>query len=144
MMKKFIIFLVIILIIIATISYVYLNYKTNYNIAKKENFQFESYYNQEIFGPDVATVINKAIDKNSTNNIKKDNRGYYIENDTDSIKIDIKFIDDDKIHVMEEISNKGIGTFMQYYSQIKFKCTKIDYHKSTKKVKYMLFEQITK
>ncbi len=143
-MKKFIIFLVIILIIIATISYVYLNYKTNYNIAKKENFQFESYYNQEIFGPDVATVINKAIDKNSTNNIKKDNRGYYIENDTDSIKIDIKFIDDDKIHVMEEISNKGIGTFMQYYSQIKFKCTKIDYHKSTKKVKYMLFEQITK
>lgn len=143
-MKKFIIFLVIILIIIATISYVYLNYKTNYNIAKKENFQFESYYNQEIFGPDVATVINKAIDKNSTNNIKKDNRGYYIENDIDSIKIDIKFIDDDKIHVMEEISNKGIGTFMQYYSQIKFKCTKIDYHKSTKKVKYMLFEQITK
>ena len=143
-MKKFIIFLVIILIIIATISYVYLNYKTNYNIAKKENFQFESYYNQEIFGPDVATVINKAIDKNSTNNIKKDNRGYYIENDTDSIKIDIKFIDDDKIHVMEEISNKGIGTFMQYYSQIKFKCTKIEYHETTKKVRYMLFEQITK
>lgn len=143
-MKKFIIFLVIILIIIATISYVYLNYKTNYNIAKKENFQFESYYNQEIFGPDVATVINKAIDKNSTHNIKKDNRGNYIENTTDSIKIDIKFIDDDKIHVMEEIANKGISTFMQYYSQIKFKCTQIDYHKSTKKVKYMLFEQITK
>lgn len=143
-MKKFIIFLVIILIIIVTISYMYLNYKTNYNIAKKENFQFESYYNQEIFGPDVATVINKAIDKNSTHNIKKDNRGNYIENTTDSIKIDIKFIDDDKIHVMEEIANKGISTFMQYYSQIKFKCTQIDYHKSTKKVKYMLFEQITK
>ena len=70
-MKKFIIFLVVILMIIATISYLYLNYKANYNIAQKENFQFESYYNQEIFGPDVATVINKAIDKNSNNNIKK-------------------------------------------------------------------------
>ena len=143
-MKKFIIFLVIILIIIATVSYVYLNYKVNYNIAQKENFQFESYYNQEIFGPDVATVINKAIDKNESNNIKKDNKGKYIENSSNSIKIDIRFIDDDKIHNMEEMFNNGIGTFMQYYSQIKFKCTKIDYHKSSKKVKYMLFEQITK
>lgn len=143
-MKKFIIFLVVILIIIATISYIYLNYKANYNIAQKENYQFESYYNQEIFGPDVATVINKAVDKNSTNNISKDNKGIFIENDKDSIKIDIKFIDDDKVHNMEEIFNKGIDTFMQYYSQIKFKCTKIEYHKTTKKVKYMLFEQITK
>ena len=134
-MKKFIIFLVVILIIIATVSYIYLNYKVSYDIAKKENYQFESYYNQEIFGPDVATVINKAVDKNSTN---------FIENDTNSIKIDIKFLDDDKTHKMEEIFNNGIGTFMQYYSQIKFKCTKIEYHESTKKIKYMLFEQITK
>ncbi len=143
-MKKFIIFLVVILIIIATISYIYLNYKVSYDIAKKENYQFESYYNQEIFGPDVATVINKAVDKNSTNNISKDNKGNFIENDTNSIKIDIKFLDDDKTHKMEEIFNNGIGTFMQYYSQIKFKCTKIEYHGTTKKVRYMLFEQITK
>lgn len=143
-MKKFIIFLVIILIIIATVSYIYLDYKVSYDIAKKENYQFESYYNQEIFGPDVATVINKAVDKNSTNNISKDNKGNFIENNTNSIKIDIKFLDDDKTHKMEEIFNNGIGTFMQYYSQIKFKCTKIEYHESTKKIKYMLFEQITK
>ena len=143
-MKKFIIFLVVILIIIATISYIYLNYKVSYDIAKKENYQFESYYNQEIFGPDVATVINKAVDKNSTNNISKDNKGNFIENDTNAIKIDIKFLDDDQTHKMEEIFNNGIGTFMQYYSQIKFKCTKIEYHGTTKKVRYMLFEQITK
>ena len=143
-MKKFIIFLVVILIIIATVSYIYLDYKVSYDIAKKENYQFESYYNQEIFGPDVATVINKAGDKNSTNNISKDNKGNFIENNTNSIKIDIKFLDDDKTHKMEEIFNNGIGTFMQYYSQIKFKCTKIEYHESTKKIKYMLFEQITK
>lgn len=143
-MKKFIIFLVVILIIIATISYIYLSYKANYKIAQTENYQFESYYNQEIFGPDVATVINKAVDKNSTNDISKDNKGKFIENDKNSIKIDIKFIDDDKIHNMEEIFNTGIGKFMQYYSQIKFKCTKIEYHTTTKKVKYMLFEQITK
>ena len=143
-MKKFIIFFFFFLIIIATVSYIYLDYKVSYDIAKKENYQFESYYNQEIFGPDVATVINKAVDKNSTNNISKDNKGNFIENNTNSIKIDIKFLDDDKTHKMEEIFNNGIGTFMQYYSQIKFKCTKIEYHESTKKIKYMLFEQITK
>lgn len=142
-MKKFIIFLVVILIIVATISYVYLNSKANYKIAQQDNYQFESYYEQDIFGPDLATVINKAVDRNSNNNILKNNKGEFIENYSNSIKIDIKFMDDDKIHSMEEIFNKGIGTFMQYYSQIKFKCTKIDYHQSTKKVKYMLFEQIT-
>lgn len=33
--------------------------------------------------------------------------------------------------------------FVQYYGQITFKCTKIEYHKTTKKVKYMYIEQIT-
>lgn len=142
-MKKIVIFLVIVLIIVATISYIYINYKFNYNIAQRENAQFESYYQQEIFGPDLATLINKAEDNNVKNEIKKDNKGIYIENNTNSIRIDIKFLDDDNIHTMEEISRSGTNTFMQYYNQIKFKCTKIEYHNSTGKVKYMLFEQMT-
>ena len=39
--------------------------------------------------------------------------------------------------------NGGMENFIQYYNQIKFKCTIIEYHKDTNKVKYMLFEQIT-
>ena len=42
-MKKIIIFFVIILIIISSISYIYLNYKSDYNMAKKANLQFEKY-----------------------------------------------------------------------------------------------------
>ena len=41
-MKKIIIFLVIVLIIVATVGYMYLNYKITYNKAKVENQQYES------------------------------------------------------------------------------------------------------
>lgn len=144
-MKKIIIFLIIIAIIVAGIAYIYLNYKVNYNEAKKENMQFENYYNQEVYGSDLATIINKAIDNNQKNEIKKDIQGKYIKNETNSINIDIKMLDDDnKIYNMEKFFNGGISTFTAYYSQIKFKCTNIEYHQKTNKVKYMLFEQITK
>ena len=120
-----------------------MNYKNNYNDMQKENKQFESYYNQETYGTNVASLINKAVDNNMKNNIMKDNNGKYIENDINSINIDIKMIDNDKIYNMEKIYKGGISTFTLYYSQIKFKCTKVDYHKKTGRIKYMLFEQIT-
>ena len=88
-------------------------------------------------------LINKAIDDNTKNEITKNNKGKYIENETNSIRIDIKFTDDDSIHTMEEIYLGGIDIFVQYYNQIKFKCTKIEYHQTTHKVKYMFFEQVS-
>lgn len=143
-MKKLSIFFLIIIVIVVGISYLYLNYKANYNEAKKENMQFESYYNQEMYGAELATIINKAIDNNLTNEVEKDNKGKYISNDKNSINIDIKMLDDNgTIYNMEKIYNGGTIKFVQYYNQIKFKCTKIEYHTSTNKIKYMLFEQIT-
>ena len=142
-MKKLAIFFLIIIVIIVGISYIYLNYKANYYQAKKENNQFESYYNQEFYGADVVTIINKAIDNNLTNAVGRDNKGKFIENDTNSIKIDIKMIDNDTIYDMETLYAGGMDKFIQYYNQIKFKCTKMEYHKSTGKVKYMFLEQIT-
>lgn len=143
-MKKLSIFFLIIIAIVVGISYLYLNYKANYNEAKKENMQFESYYNQEMYGVELATIINKAIDNNLTNEVEKDNKGKYISNDKNSINIDIKMLDDNgTIYNMEKIYNGGTSKFVQYYNQIKFKCTKIEYHTLTNKIKYMLFEQIT-
>ena len=142
-MKKLAIFFLIIIVIIVGISYIYLNYKANYYQAKKENNQFESYYNQEFYGADVATIINKAIDNNLTNAIGRDNKGKFIENDTNSIKIDIKMIDNDTIYDMETLYAGGMDKFVQYYNQIKFKCTKIEYHSTNGKVKYLFIEQIT-
>ena len=142
-MKKLAIFLLIIIVIIVGISYIYLNYKANYYQAKKENDQFESYYNQEFYGADVVTIINKAIDNNLTNAVVRDNKGKFIENDTNSIKIDIKMIDNDTIYDMETLYAGGMDKFVQYYNQIKFKCTKIEYHSTNGKVKYLFIEQIT-
>ena len=142
-MKKIAIFFLIIIIVIVGISYIYLNYKANYYEAKKENNQFESYYNQEFYGADVVTLINKAIDNNLTNSVEKDNKGKFIENNTNSIKIEIKMLDNDKTYDMETLYAGGMDKFIQYYNQIKFKCTKIEYHNMNGKIKYLFIEQIT-
>lgn len=142
-MKKLAIFFLIIIIIIVGISYMYLNYKANYYEAQRENKQFESYNGQEIYGTELATIINKAVDNNQNNDVEKDNKGKYINNDNNSIQIDIKILDNDKTYSMETLYSGGMDKFVQYYSEIKFKCTKLEYHKTTNKVKYMLFEQMT-
>ena len=141
-MKKLAIIFLIGIIIIVRISYMYLNYKANYNEARRENNQFESYYNQEFYGADVVTIINKAYDNNLTNAVEKDDKGIFKENDTNSIKIDVKMLDTDTTYTMETLYSGGMQNFVEYYSGIKFKCTKIEYHPN-KKVKYMLIEQIT-
>ena len=141
-MKKLAIIFLIGIIIIVGISYMYLNYKANYNEARRENNQFESYYNQEFYGADVVTIINKAYDNNLTNAVEKDDKGIFKENETNSIKIDVKMLDTDTTYTMETLYLGGMQNFVEYYSGIKFKCTKIEYHPN-KKVKYMLIEQIT-
>ena len=141
-MKKLAIIFLIGIIIIVGISYMYLNYKVNYNEARRENNKFESYYNQEFYGADVVTIINKAYDNNLTNAVEKDDKGIFKENDTNSIKIDVKMLDTDTTYTMETLYLGGMQNFVEYYSGIKFKCTKIEYHPN-KKVKYMLIEQIT-
>ena len=141
-MKKLAIIFLIGVILIVGISYMYLNYKANYNEARKTNYQFESYYEKEFYGADVVTLINKAYDNNLTSGVERDKNGIFIENDTNSIKIDVKIIDNDKLYNMETLYIGGMDKFVQNYNGIKFKCTKIEYHQN-RKIKYMLIEQIT-
>lgn len=142
-MKKIAIFFFIVIVIVSIISYLYFNYKRQYNIAKNENKKFEEYYEQQIYGYDLATVINRAIDTNQTNQVQKDKKGKYVDNDNNSINIDIKILDTDETYDMEYLYSGGMDKFVKYYGEIQFQCTKLDYHKSTNRVKYMLFEQIT-
>lgn len=141
-MKKLAIIFFIGIVIIVGIAYMYLNYKANYNETKKENNQFESYYEQEFYGADVVTLINKAYDSNLTSGVERDDNGVFIENETNSIKIDVKIIDNDTTYNMETLYKGGMDKFVENYSGIKFKCTQLDYH-SNGKVKYLLIEQIT-
>lgn len=142
-MKKVAIFFIIIILIICAIFAMYISYKANYNISKKSNLSFEKYLNEEVYGSELATVINRSIDRNEKNEVEKNNKGIYQNNDTNSINIEIKMLDDDTIYQMETFYRGGIQNFINYYSNIKFKCVDIEYHSSTNQVKYMLFEQIT-
>lgn len=142
-MKKIAIFLLIIISIVSTISYLYLNSISNQRIAQKENIKFEIYKDEEITGAEVTTLINKAINSNQQNEVEKDKKGRYMDNETNSINVDIKFIDDDVTYNIEKIYNNGMDKFLTYYRDIKFKCVDVQYHDKTQKIKYMLFEQIT-
>ena len=121
----------------------YITYKANYNTSKKANLSFEKYLNEEVYGSELATVINRAVDRNEKNEVEKNNKGIYQNNDKNSINIEIKMLDDDTIYKMENFYNSGIQKFISYYGNIKFKCVDIKYHTSTNQVKYMLFEQTT-
>ena len=142
-MKKFIMIFITIVIVILALIYGYFTYNDNIKTIKQENATYEEYYQKEIYGADLATVINKAINSNETNYIEKDNKGAYIENNTNSIKIDIHILDNDTTYNMETFYNNGIDKFVENYNIIQFKCTSIEYHSETGKIKYMLFEQIT-
>ena len=140
-MKKLFIFLVIVMIIVAVIGFKYMSYKNEYNAIQKENKEFEEYKDKEVYGLEVGTIINKAVDKNTKNKIEKDNNQNFIQNDKNSIEIKIYITDNETMYKMETIYNAGTEQFVQYYGNIKFKCSKIEYHKKTGRIKYMLFEQ---
>lgn len=133
---------VILVICVGLLSLFYTN-KQKYNELQKFNIRYEQYLNKEIFGTNIATIINQAIDDNEKSMVKKDENNKYILNNINSVNIEIKITEfaEEEIYTMETLYNGGINQFVKYYGQIKFKCDKIEYN-SNKKVKYMLFEQV--
>ena len=144
-MKNRILVTILIFIVILCIA-IYLVYNYRVNIAKSQeiNNEYKSYYNEQILGTDLASVINKTIDINKKNNIQKDDKGYFIENDTNSIKVFIELIyqDDYKTIDAEQIFNNGIENFVRVYSTANFKCTKISYHKKTGNIETITFTEV--
>ena len=142
-MKKTILILFTIVFIIVTIVFVkYYSCKTEYSKVLKENAEFEKYKDKEIYGIELGTIINKTVDKNVKNEIEKDENQIFIPNEENSIQIEIYMQDNEQTYKMETIYNSGMDQFIQYYKNIKFKCSKIEFHKNTGKVKYLLFEQV--
>ena len=142
-MKKIIIVLLCVLIILISVFYInYINYNSKQNELKKDNLEYEKYSGRQVDGRELTTIINKAVDNNEKNSVSKDENGFYIKDDTNSINIDIKIIDNDITYKMETIYNGGMEAFVQYYNSIFFECQKIEYN-SLGKINYMLFEQKT-
>ena len=142
-MKKFVTIIILFIVIICIIMYAYYNYKANYNNTNMQNVKYENYYEKEVYGSDLATVINMAVDNNKKNEVPTNEKGIYINNQEDSINIQVKITDNDTLYDMETLYNGGMENFVKYYNKIKFKCTKLEYHQKTKRVSYLYFEQIS-
>lgn len=151
MKKNLLIIVCIFIIIVLIILGYYYNYQAKYSELKKFNLEYENYLDKEIYGAEIATVINKAIDNNEKNEVEKrtekqDDKEYYfyVPNDTNSINIDVKITGNKTTmyYKMESLYQGELETFVQLYNTAIFKCTKIEYNK-VGKVKYLLFEQIT-
>lgn len=142
-MKKTILIITIpIAIIIFSVCGLIIEKNSNSRIIKRENSEYEYYLNKEITGTDLISLINKSINKNEENQIQKDEKGRYIENETNSIKIEIKMSLTGKTYPMEEIYKNDTTEFLKNFNFVKFKCTSIEYHKNTGFVKKLLFEEI--
>ena len=140
--QSFLIVLAVILLIICMVCIALINIRSDKREIAKENYEYEQYLNKEIFGIDLATVISKTVNSNEKNSIQKDEKGYYKENDENSIKIDLKMTTIDKTYPMEEIYKNNITTFVKNFNYIKFKCTSIEYHKKTGRVSKVIFEEL--
>ena len=62
-MKKIFIFLAIIVVILCVILYQYNSYQRAQNAINSENSEYEQYLDKEIYGIDIASLINKSTEK---------------------------------------------------------------------------------
>ena len=146
MKKNLIILISILLIICAFVVYFVINYRNMQMQAQINNKEYNTYKDKTIVGTTLVSIINKTVDNNEKNNIEKDNSNVYVENEDNSIKIYIYFLDEDGKRIetpytMEQIYNKGSDSFIKLYGTSNFTCTNIDYHSKTGNEKSLTFEQ---
>ena len=142
-MKKTFFIVSAVIFIIVCMAYTFLiDLRAEKQEIKKDNMQYEQYLNQEILGTELATLISKIVDQNERNSIAKDEKGYYISNGENSIKIDLKMTTIDKTYPMEEIYNNKITSFVENFNFISFECTSIEYHEKTGRISKLVFEEL--
>ncbi len=143
MKKQTLIILILLIIVILIIVFAVAQNVQKQRELANYNGQYEKYLNgQVLYGTDVATLINKAMDDNKKNNVEKDEKGYYINNNTNSIKLYVKLVQDGDNFPMERIFEVGMTEFVKNFNIEDFKCTKINYHKETGMVSEVYFEVI--
>lgn len=147
MKKQFIFLIVIVLVIVIIISVNILQKRKEEMTLQSFNAEYEQYLNKEIYGIDIATLINKAIDNNKKNNVEKDEKGFYIDNEQDSILIDIVMITNEEkqettTYKMETIEKVGILAFLSNFNLTTFKGSNVEYHEQTGKISKITFEQL--
>lgn len=142
MKSKILLIIALLSITICITCVILINRQAEYKQIKADNKEYEIYFEKEVYGTDLATLIGKTINQNEKNMVKKDEKGYYINNGKNSIEIDLKMHTIEKTYPMEEIYNNKIINFVKNFNIIKFKCTKIEYHEKTKRISNLTFEEL--
>lgn len=142
-MKKNIIYIFIIFCIITIyVSGKVLNFRESKIQVKNLNKEYEQYLDKAIYGTDIITIINTAIDNNNKLKVEKNNENNYIDNGKTSIKIYIKMLDTEEKYSMEVIEQVGISSFIDNFNTIKFKSSEVKYHKKTGQIAEITFEEL--
>ena len=148
MKRNLIILISALLIVCVFVVYFVINYRNMQIDAQANNKEYITYKDKTIVGTTLVSLINKTVDNNEKNNIEKDEKNTYIENDKNSVKIYIYFLDlekEDKYietpYTMEQIYNNDTDNFIKLYGTSNFFFFFIDYHEKTGNVKSLTFEQ---
>lgn len=142
MKKTFIIILIIVLVIVAMFAIFIKAKQDDEKVLMQINAEYEQYLDKKVYGTDITSIINKAMDNNNKYNISKDEFGLYIDDGKYCIKIELNMITIEKTYQMEQIYNAGIIEFVKNFNLITFKCNKIEYHKETGRVSKLVFTQL--
>lgn len=135
-MKKVVYFVVLIAIILVAI--IALKISDNNSASRQAisfNKQFERYKDTTIYGTDVLTIINKAIDNNEKYEIERNQEGFYIENDENSLKVELILLLKneenmiiEKTYQMESLEKAGLKEFISSFNLTEFRCENIEYN----------------
>lgn len=145
MKKRFFTILLVLTMLTLIASYFVYSYRSSKIESQKINDEYSSYYNKQMLGTELISIINRTIDINQKNEIDRDNNNYYIDNGENSIKVYVNFIykNDIKTITMEDIEKSGTEEFVKRYSTASFKCTNVEYHDKSKNVKSITFDEIS-
>ena len=142
-MKKLVLFFILICCGILSYFMAFNSFQKHERETLKINNEYTYYLNKEIFGTELATIINKVVNYNNMYDIPKDDNDNYIMDDINSLTMEIYIIDSETVYSAERIYALGTERFVTNFDTAKFKCTKIEYHEKNNKVKYLYFEQIS-
>ena len=132
------IFLLIMIVLVLTL----IGIQSQNKLLSDVNVEYEFYINREIYGTELVTLINKAIDNNKKINVSQDKDGFYVDNGKDSIIITIKLAGTDKIIEMEKIFALGTGRFIDLYNSEIFVSESVTYHEETGRIATITFKQV--
>lgn len=148
-MKKVILLIIILLISVLTALTITVVKIRENDIASNKNTDFNSFFekykDKTLYGTEVLTIINKAIDINEKNkyiaNIQETEK-------PENVSVEIIFIYTDKDgnilekkSKMEDVEKAGLSNFIANFSLTEFKCEKIEYN-TQDRVKNVILKQI--